>query len=620
MANNYFDDIAFTSLREDIENVSLGSLRSDLLAAVTVVFLTIPQTLAYALVAGLPLWTAIYSAIFSAAIASFLGSSKHLIVGPSSAIAIMLQAGLSDVLQNNYRDVLGFEREALQLGILAQVSLLVALFQGAFAFFKLGRLTNFVSHSVIVGYLMGVAFAVIVTQVYVFLGLPSPVGGETVYEKARELVSSLKDMHLSTTVIGVLSMITLVCVKKWDSRLPAGAIMIIFISLFLFVERSLIFLSAEDMEWADDDLYHIATIADTEMLMGFSPRIVFPEINLKVLNQLFPFAFAISLVSILESTSVAKSIAASSGERLSVNQEALGLSAGNLVSSLVGGMPVSGSPTRSILNYSTGAVSRFAALFGCLFIAIIMVSAFNLIGYIPLASLAALLIVTTPRIVDSMQLKLCLKATRSDACVLWITFLSCLFFDLNIAFYIGIVLSITLYLKKAAIPELLEFTIDDRGILMQIPSWEKKEKRVKIVKVEGELFFGAAELFHTTLKGIAKSKEPCAIILQLKNARDMDATACLALKQLSGQLRAKGHTLLASGMTPEVWQVFIDSAINDDIGQENLFPFDPSAPNKHMLSAWERAHIVISEKKLLSENFSPKEETSTLENSIKIES
>jgi len=600
MRNNYFEDIAFTSLKEELGNLSTSSLKRDFMAALTVVFLTIPQTLAYSLVAGLPLSSALYSAIFSAAIASLLGSSRHLIVGPSNAIAIMLQAGLADVMQN-YRDVSGLEREAIVIGILTQLSLLVALFQGAFAFFKLGRLTNFVSHSVIIGYLMGVTFAVIVAQIYVFMGIPTPEGDLTVYEKARALISGLKETHFSTSVIGLLSLITLIGIKKWDSKLPAGAIMIFFISLFLVLEKLLITFGSPELNLAEDDLFKVATIADTEMLTNFSFHITIPEINLKVFNQLLSFSFAISLISILESTSIARSIAASSGERLSVNQTTLGLAAGNLVSAMTGGMPISGSPTRSILNYTSGATSRFSALFGCLILAVIMSLAFNVVGYIPLASLAALMIVTTPRIIDSGQLRLCLKATRGDAVVLWITFVSCLFFDLNVAFYIGIAMSISLYLKKAAIPELLEFTMDEKGALRQIYPWEQKTKRIKIVKVEGELFFGAAELFHTTLKGIADSGEPVAIILQLKNARDMDATACLAIKQLSGQLRAGGHTLLASGMTPEVWKVFLDSAIVEEIGMENLFPFDPLAPHKHMQLAWERANIAVSEKKVTTE-------------------
>ncbi|WP_098039042.1 SulP family inorganic anion transporter [Estrella lausannensis] len=606
-SRHYFDDIAFTSLREDLEGVSKGSLRSDLMAAFTVALLTIPQTLAYALVAGLPLSTAIYSAIFSAAIASFFGCSRHLVVGPSNAIAIMLQAGLADVMQGDMRATSGWEREMLQVELLAQLAFLVALLQGGFAFFKLGRLTNFVSHSVVVGYLLGVAFAVIVTQGYVLLGIPSPEGGATVYEKARALVSGLKDTHFSTLLIGCLSLFTLVGIKKWDSKLPAGAIMIAFVSLFLFLEKTIVVLSAEDMEWMDDDLFQIAVVSDTAMLTQLTPHLFLPDFNLKVLNQLLPFAFAIALIGILESSSIAKSIAASSGQRLSINQETLGLSVGNLVSSLFGAMPISGSPTRSALNYSSGAKSRFAAILCSLIVASIMLLFVGLIGYIPLAALAALLIVSTPRIVDPAQLRLCLRATRSDAAVLWITFISCLFFDLNVAFYIGIALSITLYLKKAAIPELLEFTIDEKGSLRQIQQRERKENRIRIVKVEGELFFGAAELFHTTLKGLAQGGERKAIILQLKNARDMDATSCLALRQLASHLKSKGHALFACGMTAEVWQVFLDSAIADEMGRGNLFPFDPANPNRHMQLAWERANAFVEGTLSLEEEITPEE-------------
>ena len=142
------EDISLIYFKKDFERYSWSALRSDMLAGLAVSMLTLPQSLAYALVAGLPISTGLYAAIFSSIIVAFFGSSRHLIVGPSNAIAILIQGGISSVLFTYYRNVTGPEQEELVLQILTQLMLLVGMIQMLAAFLKLGRLTHFVSHTV----------------------------------------------------------------------------------------------------------------------------------------------------------------------------------------------------------------------------------------------------------------------------------------------------------------------------------------------------------------------------------------------------------------------------------------------------------------------------------------
>ena len=208
-----------------------------------------------------------------------------------------------------------------------------------------------------------------------------------------------------------------------------------------------------------------------------------------------------------------------------------------------------------------------------------------LITSIPLAALSALLLVTAVSIVQPRQFLMCAKATNADAFVLWTTLCSCIFFSLDVAFYIGVALSIILYLKKSAIPQLVEYDIDEDGELQNFDeSRHREQKAIRVIKVEGELFFGAADLFQTTLKTIAEDDTSSrVIILQLKNARDIDATVCLALQQLHDYLRNSGRFLVACGMTQQIWDVMSDSGMVEEIGKENLFVFDERHPHLHML-------------------------------------
>ncbi|MCP5507090.1 MAG: SulP family inorganic anion transporter [Chlamydiales bacterium] len=574
-------------------NLSAKTLRGDLLAGLTVALLTVPQTMAYALIAGLPLSTGLFAAIFSAMVATTCGSSRHLVLGPSNAIAILIQAGTAEVLFTYFRHLTGFERDLMALQILTQLTLLVGVFQLIAAVCKLGRLTNFVSHSVVVGYLIGVAFAVFVNQSYTFLGIPRYDGIHSLYDKAVHLLGSFDLVHLPTAIIGGISLVMLIILQRIDKRIPAGV-------LTFFVAGALVYGYDALVEWGylsipaemtAERTHTVLLVGDTGDIPHIIPSLALPSFNMKIMSHLLPFAFAVSLVSVLESTSVAKSLAATTGQRLSVNQEIFGLGMGNVVSSLIGAMPISGSPSRSVLNYMSGARTRFAAIFGALFVGLLAFLFAPLITRIPLAALAALILLTSVRIVNIKHAALCLRATKSDAFVLVVTALSCLFFNLDVAFYIGVALSITLYLKKAADPQLVQFCADENGVLTRLNDSEASEdQKIRIIKVEGELFFGAADIFQSTLKTIAKDdKQMRVIILQLKNARDIDATACLALKQLHGYLHHSGRHLILCGITDHVATVLHDSGIYQTMGAKTIYPFNEFEPQGHMVRALEYA-------------------------------
>ena len=332
-------------------------------------------------------------------------------------------------------------------------------------------------------------------------------------------------------------------------------------------------------------------------MLDFLPKLSFPYFDTGIMNELLPVAFALALLSVMEATSVAKSIAANSGQRLSINQEIFGVALGNLVSAFIGAMPISGSAARSALNFTSGAQTRFSAILNAVISGILVFTCWNLIVHVPLAALAALLLYSAANIVNAKQFFLCLKATSADAFVLWMTLLSCIFFSLDIAFYIGVVLSIILYLKKAAIPQLVEYDIDDEGELVNLTFCRVQEhKPIRVIKVEGELFFGAADLFQTTLKSFAEDDTSTkVIILQLKNTRDMDATVCLALQQLHDYLQNSGRQLLCCGITAPIWEVLSHSGVVELIGKENVFLFDERYPQQHMQKAIQRAKQLVRE-------------------------
>lgn len=608
MAYTPQDDISLTCLKKDFEGYSWGAFKLDLIAGLTVAMLTVPQALAYALVAGLPVACGLFAAIYASLIAALFGSSRHLIVGPSNAIAILIQAGISEILFTYYREASEIEKQALSLQILTQLMLIVGAIQIAAACFKLGRLTQFVSHTVIVGYIVGVALTLVITQLFHLLGMETPTHLSSLYERGLYIISHLSTAHWLTALIGMSCLGMMLFLRRIDKKMPAGAIMLGVVATIAYVLHYLFnYFVANDyqfLNWSTIETWTqgVAVVGDTKG-ENLIPQFEWPYFNPGIMNHLLSVAFAIALLSVIEAASAAKSTAARSGQRLSMNQEILGLGIGNLFSAFIMSMPVSGSPSRTVINYEAGAKTRLAAVFNSLFVVLILFAFGFLIKHLPIAAFAALLIVSAGNIVHPKQLLLCLKATRSDALVLVLTILACIFFSLDIAFYIGVIMSISLYLKKSAVPQLVEFSVDESGSLHSVEPTNKHEpKKIRFIKVEGELFFGAADLFQTTLKSIAEDDRTTrVIILQMKNTRDIDATACLALQHLFEYLKSSGRHLIGCGLTHQTWEVLSDSGMIELIGKANLFIFDERNPYSSVQKAFLRAQELVNKEIITAE-------------------
>lgn len=592
------DEISLLSFKKEASNYNWETLCKDFPAAFAVALLTLPQVMGYSVLVGLPLFCGLLAAIYSSAIAALFGSSRHIVVGPSNAMAILVQSGAAQILFTYYRDLSGADREFAALQVITLLSFLVGVFQILVAVFKLGRLTQFVSHSVIVGYMAGTSIAIIISQLFALFGINRVLGVSSFYERAVYFITHLHEVYWPTATIGISSLILIIALQKIDKRIPASLI------AFALAGGVVHYFGLNDYDvMALDDSRRTLLVGDIASSFEVVPVLQWPFFDLTIINAALPIAFAVAIVSIMESISVAKSIAASTGQRLSVNQDIFGIGLGNLFGAFFAGIPIAGSPSRSTLNYSYGAQTRFAAILSAALIALILFLFGPLVALIPLASLAGLLLYNVKSILDTRQFFLCAKATGSDAFVLWLTMISCLFFSLDVAFYIGIVVSITLYLKKAAIPQLKEYEIDEFGELHNLDSANPPQvhRQIRVIKVEGELFFGAADLFQTTLKSIAEDDTSTRIILlQLKNARDIDATACLALQQLYAYLKGSNRHLIACGLTWQIWEVLSDSGTVEVIGKENLFVFDERHPHDYMHKA------LLHAKRLIAED-SPKE-------------
>jgi sulfate permease, SulP family len=204
-------------------------------------------------------------------------------------------------------------------------------------------------------------------------------------------------------------------------------------------------------------------------------------------------------------------------------------------------------------------------------VAVIILLFAPMANYIPVASLAGMLIFISIRMVNVEQIMIAVNSTRSDAVVFVGTFLATLFLNLDTAIYVGVGTSLVLFLRKAASPHLVEYGFNEAGNLAELEAGQRQNEQISIIHVEGELFFGAAEVFQDQIRYLAQDSNIRVFILRLKNARHMDCTSIVALQQLVDFLRKSDRHLLISGINEEIERVLINSGCMERLGRANVF-------------------------------------------------
>jgi len=330
--------------------------------------------------------------------------------------------------------------------------------------------------------------------------------------------------------------------------------------------------------------FHIPTLEDFSNVSSFSMKFIFPIFDVRLISKIFPTALAVTLLSILEVFSVSRSLSVKGGIQSRANQEVYSVGLANLfLSFLFGSMPSSGSVSRSSLMFMLKAKTRFASIISGGFIAILAFFCMPWIQHIPLTSLAAILFLLVPSLIYFSEIKLCFLATKGDGIVFLLTMISCLIFSLDIAFFIGIIISIAFYLSKAADPHMTEYAFNASGRLTIVSPKDHVRRYVRIIGIGKELFFGIVDLLQSSLQKVADDPYVKVIVLRLNSVQYIDASMCFALLRLHEYLRATNRYLVISGITEEVWKVLYRSRIVDEFGRDNLFLTDETKPQ---LSTW----------------------------------
>nr|VFK18765.1 MAG: sulfate permease, SulP family [Candidatus Kentron sp. LPFa]VFK32906.1 MAG: sulfate permease, SulP family [Candidatus Kentron sp. LPFa] len=468
-------------------NVNRGTLRVDLLAGIACALIALPQGIAFAAIAGMPIQYGLYTGMAPAIIAALFGSSWHLVSGPTTAASIVMLSMLGVLAEPGSMDYVGL---ALTLTFMVGVIQFILGVAGA------GVFVNFISPSVVVGFTAGAALLIAVNQVGHFFGLVLPRSIHS-YETAHAMLLRLPDIDPAVTAVGVLTVIAGLLCKRFLPWIP-------YIIPAMLV-GALVALGLG--HWPGMNALQIPMAG---ALPSSLPPLSTPSFSLDTIRQLAPAALAMTLFALTEAASIGRSLAARSGQNLDGNQEFIGQGLSNIVGSFFSAYIATGSFNRSAANYAAGARTPMAAIFAGLFLIVLVILAAPLGMYLPKAAMAGVLFLVAADLVDMHHIRGIIRISRSETAVLAITFVCTLIFGLEFAILAGIVLSLIVYLARTSHPPVTSRIPDpnDPHRILVANTKLPECPQLKLVHIEGSLFFGGVHHVRESLRLIERDS-PC---------------------------------------------------------------------------------------------------------------
>jgi SulP family sulfate permease len=556
--------------RRTLQGYDRARGRADLMAGLNGALVAFPQAVACAAIAGLPLTHGLFASAIATTMGALFSRSRFVVMGPTNTTAVLL---LSAFLASGIAD------EAARPAVVALLVLMTGALQVAAAYLNIGSLVAYVSRSVIVGYISAAVVLIIANQAGNLLGV-EVADAATLYGMARAIAAEIATPHWPTVGVAGATAAVYLVLKRFTPRAPNIAITLAVSAAFGLV--------ATRFGLQIDVLQSVHAAGWT---------LTWPDLDAGLLSRLANASVALAFLGVLESSSIGKLLAARAGDRFNTNQEIFALGMANIGCAIGGGMPASGSPTRSMLNYASGAATPAASIICGLLTVVLVFVLGPWMDAIPKSSLAALVVLTAVGLFNVRQIRFVVRSTPGDAAVFAATAVSALVFPLDFAVFVGTATSIVFFLRKAGEPELAEYAFNPEGQLTEIGRADRRPlPEISIVHVEGSLFFGAAELMQEQIRRACEDANLKIIILRLKHAHHLDASSILALEELVDFMRENGRGLIVSGARKDVVRICKRTGLLDLIGRENFFPEFPQNPTVSTRNALRRAQEILGQK------------------------
>ncbi len=538
----------FTSFLLWWPRVNRESARVDLMAGLTGALVVLPQGVAFATIAGMPAEYGLYAGMVPAIIAALFGSSWHLVSGPTTAASIVLFSVLSPHAEPG---------SAHYVSLALTLTLMVGIVQLAMGLARLGTLVNFISHSVVTGFTAGAAILIATNQVKHFTGLAVPRGASfsdtwgMLFTHAGEIDAYIFAVGLVTLLLGIV-------VKRWLPRLPYMIVAMLGGSLFGYVL----------MLWKNANLPAVGALPAT------LPPLSMPSFDSEDIRAISSGVVAVTLLALTEAVSIARALAARSGQHVDGNQEFVGQGLSNIAGAFFSSYVATGSFNRSGVNFAAGAKTPLAAILAGAFLVVLVLLVAPWAKFLPNAAMAGILFLVAWGLIDFEEIGHTLKASRVESAILLATFAATLFLTLEEAIIIGVLLSLAIYLARTSRPQVRVRAPDPFHVKRKFTeaSHAPECPQVRFVRIDGSLFFGATSHIRETLAEqdqLRPNQKHVALIAHGINFLDLAGAEYLAEEARSRRAGGGGLYLIRAKDT--VQEQLAQSGALKDIGGANLF-------------------------------------------------
>jgi sulfate permease, SulP family len=532
------------------DRISRATLRADLLAGLVGALLVLPQSVAFATLAGLPPEYGLYGAMLPTVVGALWGSSSHLVSGPTNATSLMVFAMVGALATP-------FSQDYIRLVL--TLNLMIGLIKLALGVARLGALVNFISTTVIIGFTAGAGLLIIAAQLRNFFGLAVTQDASFAGAVSTSFAHAA-DIDGWTTAVGAVTLVAALFARRFIPRVP-------------YMLTGMIAGSAFAYALSRTGVAHVATIG---ALPSAVPGLSLPDFSAGTWRMLAPAALALTLIGLTEAVSSARAVAARSGERIDGNQEFIGQGLANIVGAFTSSYPTSGSFNRSGANFEAGARTPLAAIFSAGFLLLILLLVSPLAAYLPLAAMAGLLFLVAWSLIDFALIRATVRASRSETLVLMVTFLSTLSLQLEFAILVGVLCSLLVYLNRTTHPAIHTVAPDpaspQRHFVPLTAQALVECPQLALVRVDGSLFFGAVEHVHEALaRARAAAPARAHLLLIGSGINFVDVAGAELLMHEAQAQRDRGGALYLCNLKPAVMTMLERGGFLDRLGRDNVF-------------------------------------------------
>jgi SulP family sulfate permease len=518
-----------------LKNYQSQFIAGDVTAGLIVTVMLIPQSLAYAMLAGLPPEIGLYASLLPMVAYALFGSSMTLAVGPVAVSSLMTASALMPLASQGSAEYISL---SILLALLSGLMLLVA------GFLRLGFLAWFLSHPVISGFISGSAVLIAIGQLKYLLGLQFSSSG--VLSSLNNLAQHLHETNTTTALLGLSAVLFLLFARKYLGPLlkqlgisAKSADLITKLAPMAVVIVSTALVAIYGLDQTDK-------VSIVGRVPGGLPSIALPSIQWDQINTLLLPALLISLVGFVESVSVGQSLALKRGQRINPNSELVGIGAANVASAISGGFPVTGGFARSVVNFSAGAQTPAAGIVSAVLMAIVIAGLTDWFYYLPQAVLSATIIVAVIGLIDTHTLKEAWHYDKADAIALLLTFAGVIVFGVEEGIVIGVAMSLAVLVWRSSHPHM--------ALVGRVPGTEhfRNVERHQVdvfpgliaLRIDESIYFANSQLIAEKIEGLL-SEYPATncVLLILSAVNQLDTTALGMLTELEKTLAARNITL-----------------------------------------------------------------------------